>query len=240
LGETAPACGLSVTRIERDGTRMRRDYLPDKSCAEHIMAMPALDTHRWTAAEVRKLTADNPLLTPRYELVDGEVLVTSSPSAPHQRTVKMLLLALDGYLRSTRMGEVYVSPSDVELEPEFLSQPDVFVVAREEAERLRRADFPVHALVLAIEVISPSSGRHDRVRKRPKYQKHVAGVLDRRSGCPPHRAVAHWRRTSGDLRDAVRMASGRGHSAIRARRRAALRRRLSRRAGVDGRHPVHR
>jgi Uma2 family endonuclease len=198
LGETAPACGLSVTRIERDDTRMRRDYLPDKSCAEHIMAMPALDTHRWTAAEVRKLTADNPLLTPRYELVDGELLVTSSPSAPHQRTVKMLLLALDGYLRSTRMGEVYVSPSDVELEPEFLSQPDVFVVSRAEAKRLRRDDFPVHALVLAIEVISPSSGRHDRVRKRPKYQKHVQEywIVD-----PDARLIERWR--TGDERPEI-------------------------------------
>ena len=46
------------------------------------MAMPALHTRRWTSAEVRKLTADIPLLTPRFELVDGELLVTSSPGAP--------------------------------------------------------------------------------------------------------------------------------------------------------------
>jgi Uma2 family endonuclease len=32
---------------------------------------------------------------------------------------------------------------------------------------------PVRHLLLAIEVLSPSSGRHDRVKKRPGYQRHV-------------------------------------------------------------------
>jgi Uma2 family endonuclease len=32
---------------------------------------------------------------------------------------------------------------------------------------------PVRELLLAIEVLSPSSSRHDRVRKRPLYQRHV-------------------------------------------------------------------
>ena len=36
------------------------------------MAMPALEIRRWTAAEVRQLTADNPLLTPRYWIVDPD------------------------------------------------------------------------------------------------------------------------------------------------------------------------
>ncbi len=162
------------------------------------MAMPALDTHHWTAAEVRKLTADNPLLTPRYELVDGELLVTPSPGWPHQRTVKNLLVLLDAFLRSTRVGEVLSSPSDVELEPEFISQPDLFVLSRAEIQRLMREGFPVYALMLAIEVISPSSGRQDRVRKRPKYQKHVQEywIVD-----PDARLIERWR--SGDDRPEI-------------------------------------
>ena len=154
------------------------------------MAMPALQSRRWTAAEVRELIADNPLLTPRYELVDGELLVTPSPGAPHQRTVSALHHALYSYLRSTHVGELYASPSDVELEPEFLSQPDLFVLSRDEARRVRREGFPVYTLMLAIEVVSPSSGRHDRVRKRPKYQKHVQEywIVD-----PDARLIERWR-----------------------------------------------
>ena len=194
----APLRMKAVREFATRVTRVRRDHLPRNFGAEQIMAMPAFETHRWTAAEVRKLTADNPLFTPRYELVDEELLVTSSPSAPHQRTVAALYRALHAYLSATRGGEAYVSPSDVELEPEFLSQPDVFVVSREEAARLRREDFPVYALLVAIEVISPSSGRHDRVRKRPKYQQHVQEywIVD-----PDARLIERWR--GGDDRPEI-------------------------------------
>lgn len=167
-----------------------REPLRPSFVAEQIMAMPALEVRRWTAAEVRQLIADNPLLTPRYELVDGELLVTPSPGAPHQRAVSALHLALHTYLQSTRVGEVYFSPSDVELEPEFVSQPDLFVVSWAESKRLRRDGFPVYELLLAIEVVSPSSGRHDRVRKRPKYQAHTQEywIVD-----PDARLFERWR-----------------------------------------------
>ena len=162
------------------------------------MAMPALDVRRWTAAEVRQLTADNPLLTPRYELVDGELLVTPSPGYPHQRTVAALYLALHLYLQPLRIAEVYFSPSDVELEPEFVAQPDVFVLTRAESRRILREGFPVRELMLAIEVVSPSSGRHDRVRKRPKYQRYVDEywIVD-----PDARLFERWR--AGDERPEV-------------------------------------
>ena len=47
------------------------------------MGMPAEIRRRWTAREVRQLIADAPLFTPRYELVDGELLVTPSPGPYH-------------------------------------------------------------------------------------------------------------------------------------------------------------
>ena len=137
------------------------------------MAMPAV-SRRWSASEVRQLIADNPRLDPRYELVDGELLVTPSPTRWHQRAVLELGALLRAYLEVHRVGVALISPSDVELEPEFLSQPDAFVVPMREWKRLRRDDSVIRELMLAVEVLSPSSGRHDRVRKRPKYQRHVA------------------------------------------------------------------
>ena len=64
--------------------------LPAQRRAEQIMAMPAAQ-RRWTAQEVRELIAESPLATPRYELVDGELLVTPSPNWPHQRAVKIFV-----------------------------------------------------------------------------------------------------------------------------------------------------
>lgn len=122
---------------------------------------------------MRELIAKNPRLTPRYELVDGELLVTPSPSFSHQAVVTQLIIELGTYLEQQKVGNVYASPSDVELEPEFVSQPDVFVVSRAENRRLWKDALPVRELLLAIEVLSPGSSRHDRVRKRPMYQRHV-------------------------------------------------------------------
>ena len=137
------------------------------------MAMPAELRRRWTAREVRDLIAAAPLATPRYELVDGELLVTPSPGAPHQSAVGVLFVALDSYVREHRLGRAISSPSDVELEPEFITQPDIFVVPTNEWRRVMREGLPIRELLLAIEVLSSSSSRHDRVRKRPLYQRHV-------------------------------------------------------------------
>jgi Uma2 family endonuclease len=161
---------------------------------EQIMGMPAVE-HYWTAREVRALIEENPLLTPRYELVDGELLVTPSPGFPHQRAVAQLLVALVSYLEREHAGEALTSPFDVELEPESITQPDIFVLARDEAARLQRDGLPARSLLLAVEVLSPSSSRHDRVIKRPLYQRRVAEywIVDTDA-----RLVERWR--TGDER----------------------------------------
>jgi Uma2 family endonuclease len=154
------------------------------------MGMPAETARRWTAREVRDLIAAQSLHTPRYELVDGELLVTPSPAPPHQVAARLIVVALSTYLEREGLAEVLYSPSDVELEPEDLRQPDVFVVTRDELRRVIRDGNPVRELLLAVEVLSPSSGRHDRVTKRPGYQRHVPEywIIDLES-----RLVERWR-----------------------------------------------
>jgi Uma2 family endonuclease len=138
------------------------------------MVMPAYAERRWTAREVRALIEAAPLATPRYELVDGELLVTPGPSSRHQFTVGAFYLRIAPYVMSAAIGRALFSPSDVELEPEDIRQPDVYVIPTVELRRIRREGDPQRQLILAIEVLSPSSSRHDRVKKRPGYQRHVA------------------------------------------------------------------
>lgn len=133
------------------------------------MGMPALSKHRWTAADVRALM-DTSRHWPRYELLDGELLVTNAPSLAHQWAVTRLLAFLGNYCREQGLGIVLTSPSDLELAPEQITQPDVFVVPNE----LVPADgamswSAIAALMLAVEVLSPSTMRDDRVRKRDHY-----------------------------------------------------------------------
>ncbi len=134
--------------------------------------MPAMQGRRWTRADVEALIRDNPDQTPRFELVDGELFVTPSPGVLHQLAVGELLIALNAYVRRTRVGVAITSPSDVRLEPESYVQPDVYVVSYDEGKQIRKTNRS-EALVLAVEVVSPGSARGDRGSKRELYQRYV-------------------------------------------------------------------
>jgi Uma2 family endonuclease len=136
--------------------------------AEQIMAMPGL-RRRWTAADVRALM-DETRPTPRYELIDGELLVTPSPSPVHQRAVRLLQQILGDYCLAHSLGEVFQSPADLSLDGESIVQPDLFVVPPLTTP-LRRDWSLVRSILLAVEVLSPSSVRHDRVTKRRFFQR---------------------------------------------------------------------
>jgi Uma2 family endonuclease len=148
---------------------MLRVHLLQFSPAEQIMAMPAQRTphRRWTEEEFYRARDAAPP-GERWELVDGEVLVTPSPHWSHQRVVLRLAILLDEYVRKHALGEVFVSPLDVKLEPGLVLQPDVLVVP---AGELKTREDIVSRLLLAVESVSPSSARHDRVTKRPRYQR---------------------------------------------------------------------
>ncbi|HUQ84005.1 MAG TPA: Uma2 family endonuclease [Gemmatimonadaceae bacterium] len=134
------------------------------------MAMPAqrASRRRWTEEE---FYAERDTAPPgeRWELVDGEVLVTPSPHWVHQRIVVRLTVLFDAFVRANALGELFASPLDVRLEPGLVLQPDLLVVPSGE---LRKRSDVIRRLLLAVEIVSPTSARHDRVRKRPHYQRH--------------------------------------------------------------------
>lgn len=119
---------------------------------------------------VRELNAREPRHWPRYETVHGELLVSPGPRMWHQEVVARLLVAIRTYLDREQVGLVLTSPSDISWGlPDVLVQPDVFVIPLDEARTLdwRR----VGQLLLAVEVLSPSSLRADRFTKRRLYQE---------------------------------------------------------------------
>jgi len=119
----------------------------------------------YTADMVRALPDDGN----RYEVVYGELLVTPAPRPWHQVVVQRLSFAIELYLRSHPVGFVLTSPADISWGPDVLVQPDVFVVAPEEARTLTWSR--MRTLLLVAEVLSPSSARGDRFLKRLRYRE---------------------------------------------------------------------
>ena len=118
----------------------------------------------WTAEMVRALPEDGR----KYETVYGELLVSPAPRLWHEEIGIRLLVRLRAYVARERVGHVFASRSDISWSDDTLVEPDLFVVPLEEARTLTWS--AIKHLLLAVEVLSPSSARADRFTKRRLYQ----------------------------------------------------------------------
>lgn len=154
----------------RSGCIVAHAELPYHRGAEQLMSMPSTQPRRWTVKEVARLIDERPGYTPRYELVDGELLVTSAPTSRHQRIVVQLSFRLEPYLRQQGIGEVLFGPVDLRLSPGTRFEPDLCVVPTPNG-RFAEAVDPIPRPLLICEALSPSSVRHDRITKRRAFQR---------------------------------------------------------------------
>ena len=162
----------SVMALMKLGVRsVGAELLKDPS-AEQIMSMSAVRPHRWTRTEVDRLVDERPGYTPRYELVDGELLVTPAPSHRHQRMILRLTELLRPYVAEHRLGEIFLGPAELPLVMGERYEPDLFVVPLVDG---RRPPTPlgITTPVLISEALSPGSSRHDRITKRHAFQRNL-------------------------------------------------------------------
>jgi Uma2 family endonuclease len=105
----------------------------------------------------------------RYELIDGVLVVTPSPSREHQQVLGRLFMLLSPACPDDQ--EVLFAPFDVTLSDDTVMQPDLLVARRED---FTSRDLPT-APLLAVEVLSPSTRRFDLTLKRSRYEAARAG-----------------------------------------------------------------
>jgi Uma2 family endonuclease len=108
----------------------------------------------------------------RYEVLDGVLVVTPSPSDPHQDAVAALYDRLRPFLLRWAAGWPRMAPADVRFSPRRVVQPDLYVVPLVNGRRPRGWQESQH-LTLAVEVLSPSTALRDRDAKRRLYQEHA-------------------------------------------------------------------
>jgi Uma2 family endonuclease len=125
----------------------------------------------FTADMVRALPEDGN----RYEVVRGELLVSPAPRVLHQLLHSRLFLDLGIYCRDHGLGRVMSSPADISWSPDSLVQPDLFVVPPAFTATRRWSD--IRSLSLVVEILSPSTAKHDRFQKRKYYQENGVPML---------------------------------------------------------------
>lgn len=128
----------------------------------------------------------------RIEIIDGEVFMMATPSRIHQKISGELFRQLANYLEGKKC-EVYPAPFAVRLferdgdrpeDADTVVEPDISVVCgRSKLDRYGCKGAPD----LIVEILSPSSLRHDRLVKLNLYQR--AGVREYWIVDPENRSV---------------------------------------------------
>ena len=128
------------------------------------MVQPSLVLHdrEWTAADLAAIDDDGH----RYEIVDGALLVMTPPTRRHDWVAFRLAALLDAAVPA---GLYAYGPGAVQL-GRSLRAPDVVVVRRHPASRTSATD-AAEDVVLAVEVLSPTTETSDRVTKPFEYAR---------------------------------------------------------------------
>ena len=153
-----------------------------------------------TAQPVLKFTYEHYRTTPedkRYELLDGDLLMTPAPNLKHQGVQRHLGSRLSGFIEEQALGEFFFAPCDVVLSNHDVVQPDLLFVSRERAHLLSGGDAVRVAPDLVVEILSPATADRDRGYKHALYAKHGAAeywLVD-----PAAETIEVHRRQSGAL-----------------------------------------
>ena len=106
----------------------------------------------------------------RFELIDGVPYLLASATPEHQEVSAQLHASFVVYLQNKEC-RAYAAPTDVTFEVDMNTrqtvQPDLFVMCGRYEREKRIIGVPV----LVIEILSPSSAKHDLIRKMTLYQR---------------------------------------------------------------------
>lgn len=107
----------------------------------------------------------------RYEILEGELLMTPAPETDHQRISRNLEFILHGYAVEHSLGEVLDAPVDVVLSMTTVVQPDIVFISQSRSHIVTKKNI-VEAPDLVIEILSESSETTDRTTKKRIYERY--------------------------------------------------------------------
>lgn len=103
-----------------------------------------------------------------YELINGVVVMSLTPSFSHQCALSRLHWIIADYVEQHQLGTVVVAPFDVQLGETLVYHPDIAFFSPERARmRMERANVIPD---LIVEILSESTARKDLETKREDYE----------------------------------------------------------------------
>ncbi len=121
----------------------------------------------------KPVTYDDYLALPndgkKYEIIEGELIMTPSPISEHQIISRNIVLILGTYVSKNKLGEVLYAPIDVVLSMTDVVQPDIVFISSERTGIITKKNI-IAAPDLVIEILSESTETLDRVTKKNLYE----------------------------------------------------------------------
>jgi Uma2 family endonuclease len=105
----------------------------------------------------------------RYELDDGELIVTDRPAYNHNRVVARLTVKLFSFFEQRPIGEVIISENVYALSSTTRRSPDAAVILGDRYEELKDATVIPIIPEIAAEVLSPDENTRTLFRKLRQY-----------------------------------------------------------------------
>src|SRR5260370_42240057 len=124
----------------------------------------AIQTRKLTASEFLALPVSNTF----HELLDGEEVMSPSPTRNHQITLGRVFSLLE---RSVPHGEIILAPMDVYLDDSNIVQPDLLWIAQGSPCKWVGGKYLSGVPDLVGEIFSPGTVRRDKKDKFRLYEK---------------------------------------------------------------------
>jgi len=134
-------------------TGVKRDLEMETTTTENVIK---------TYADYQKLKEGEP-----YQLINGMLVKSPSPTVNHQRLIKRLVRMLM-VLEDRGLGEVFFAPMDNYFTDTEVYQPDIIFIAKEN-KNVRVDKIVKGAPDLIIEILSPSTAYYDLRHKAEVY-----------------------------------------------------------------------
>ena len=157
------------------------------------MAQPMRSNPTFTWQDYQQLPDDGR----RYEVLDGELVVSPSPVPRHQIVSHRIHRQLDQAIVDQGRGEVLNAPLDVKLSDTDIVQPDLIVILDQHMDRLGEKHL-TGPPDLVVEVLSPGTARRDLGTKKERYR--VFGVREYWIVDPVARVVEQFVLEHGEYR----------------------------------------
>lgn len=125
----------------------------------------------WTYEDYKRIPDDGQ----RYEVMNGVLIMTPSPTEAHQIVVTSIGSYLRQYVTLAGIGKALVAPFEVVLSPEKVVQPDVVVVLQKQPAQLTSSDTQGRPDIV-VEVSSSGTAAYDRLSKFSAYEQ--AGITE--------------------------------------------------------------